>query len=108
MELTVRVLCRPHLAPGFALAGLAADEANDAHEAAHALARLAEDPHVGVVLVEDELHRALPPELVSRIDRDGHPVVAPFPSPSWDGRRVAEEYVLEILRQAVGYRVKPR
>ena len=94
MELTVRVVCRPRLAPGFALAGVAADEADD--------------PRVGVVLVEDDLHRALPPDLVARIDRDGRPVVAPFPSPSWDGRRVAEEYVLEILRQAVGYRVRPR
>lgn len=108
MELTVRVVCRPRLAPGFALAGVAADEADDPRAAALALGRLAADPRVGVVLVEDDLHRALPPDLVARIDRDGRPVVAPFPSPSWDGRRVAEEYVLEILRQAVGYRVRPR
>ena len=108
MELTVHVLCRPALAPGFALAGVAADEVRDPAEAERLLAQLAADPKVGVVLVEDELHRAISPELVGRIDREGRPVVAPFPSPRWDGRRVAEEYVLEILRQAVGYRVRPR
>ncbi len=36
------------------------------------------------------------------------PVIAPFPSPTWDEKGLAEEYVLEILRQAIGYRVRPR
>lgn len=108
MELTVRVLCRSKLAAGFALAGVATEEAEDARSAANVLVRLAANPHVGIVLVEDDLHHALPADLVARIDRTGRPIVAPFPSPRWDGRRVAEEYVLEILRQAVGYRVRPR
>jgi len=108
MELTVRVVCRPALAPGFELAGLVVDRAEDAAAATDEVRRLAEDPKVGVVLVEEVLHRALPEDLVSRLDRQGHPIVASFPSPRWDGTSVAEDYVLEILRQAVGYRVRPR
>lgn len=108
MELTVHVVCRRALAPGFELAGLVVDRAEDGVAATDEIRRLAEDPAVGVVLVEELLHRALPEELVSRLDRQGLPVVASFPSPSWDGRSVAEDYVLEILRQAVGYRVRPR
>jgi hypothetical protein len=48
---------------------------------------------------------------VQRLDRRTSPALVPFPSPtraSWEGRGLAEEYVLEILRQAVGYRVRPR
>jgi vacuolar-type H+-ATPase subunit F/Vma7 len=105
--MSVRVLCTSALAPGFALAGLAVDTA-DASAAAEALRGLAAQPQVGVVLIEDRLYRALPTELLKRLDRNATPIVAPFPSPAWDERSVAEEYVLEILRQAIGYRVRPR
>lgn len=105
MELNVTVLCTPQVAPGFALAGVRAIE-SDAKAAPEALRRLAEDPRAGIVLVEDVLHRALPSELRARIDRTGTPVLVPFPSPTWDKRGIAEQYVLDILRQAVGYRVR--
>lgn len=108
MELSVRVLCRPASAPGFELAGLEPVLASDAASAAAAVRRLAQDPRTGIVLVEDALHRALPLELRQRLDRQVLPMLAPFPSPAWDARSVAEENVLEILRQAIGYRVRPR
>jgi len=107
MELTVRVLCRPELAAGFELAGLVVDEANEA-TAAEAMRRLAADPATGIVLIEERLRRTLPTDLTQRLDRQATPNLVPFPSPSWGGPSVAEEYVLEILRQAVGYRVRPR
>lgn len=108
MELSVRVLCRPLLAPGLELAGLAVTRAVDAVSAAAALKRLAADGEVGVVLVDGGLYAQLPAELKSRLDRQALPVVAPFPPPSWDEKGEAEAYVLEILRQAIGYRVRPR
>ncbi len=107
MEMNVRVLCRPQLAPGFQLAGLTVVTAERVN-ATEALRRLVDDPKVGVVLIDDELHRALPNELLQRLDRRATPVVAPFPSPRWDRTGLAEEYVLEILRQAIGYRVRPK
>lgn len=108
MALTVRVLCRPALAAGFELAGIAVTHAADAAAAAEVMARLSSDPGVGMVLVDDVLYRALPHDLTTRLDRQALPVVAPFPSPTWDVRSEAEAYVLEILRQAIGYRVRPR
>lgn len=107
MELKVRVLCRPEIAAGFELAGVRVDRATLA-DAAAAMARLADDPSVGVVLVEDQLSRAMPEPLTRRIDRKASPLLLPFPSPRWEGPSAAEDYVLEILRQAVGYRVRAR
>jgi len=107
MELGVRVLCRPEVAAGFELAGLAVDSADEA-TAGDTMRRLAAQPGTGIVLVEERLRSALPEDLLRRLDRAGTPIVVPFPSPSWGKAGVAEEYVLEILRQAVGYRVRPR
>jgi vacuolar-type H+-ATPase subunit F/Vma7 len=107
MELTVRVLCSPEVAPGFALAGIAVDAAEEA-TAADAVRRLASEESVGIILLEDRLDRALPSDLRARIDRMQTPILVPFPSPAWERRGLAEQYVLEILRQAVGYRVRAR
>ncbi|GMU58297.1 MAG: hypothetical protein AMXMBFR34_00600 [Myxococcaceae bacterium] len=108
MELSVRVVCRPHLARGFELAGLSATRASDGVAAATALRRLAMDGEVGVVLVDDGLYAQLSSELKGRLDRQALPIIAPVPSPAWDEKGEAEAYVLEILRQAIGYRVRPR
>lgn len=107
MELTVRVLCRPEVAPGLELAGVVVDRVDET-SAGEAIRRIAADPRTGIVLVEDRLRRALPEDLMQRLDRLATPIVVPFPSPSWGGPSVQEEYVMEILRQAVGYRVRPR
>jgi vacuolar-type H+-ATPase subunit F/Vma7 len=107
MELTVHVLCSPEVAAGFELAGVLVDAADET-TAGDAMRRLAADPAAGIVLVEERLRRALPEDLMLRLDRQPTPLVVPFPSPSWGGPGVKEEYVMEILRQAVGYRVRPR
>lgn len=107
MELSVRVLCRPEVAAGFRLAGLAVD-ASDEPGAADAMRKLAGDPGVGVVLIEERLRRAVPDDLRRRIERQTLPLVVAFPSPRWEGPSAAEDYVLELLRQAIGYRVRPR
>ena len=106
MELSVRVVCRPALAAGFALAGLRPDTATDGVMARQRLTAMSEDPSVGIVLVEEQLHRALAPDFVQRLERRPQPLVAPFPSPRFDAREAAEEAVLEILRRAIGYRVR--
>lgn len=107
MELTVRVLCTPEIAGGFELAGLAVDEADET-TAGETMRRLCADPATGIVLVESRLQRGFPEELTQRLDRQATPIVVPFPSPSWRRESAEEEYILGILRQAVGYRVRPR
>ncbi len=116
----VAVVCTAAVATGFALAGVSAIEADATSVFAAVQGLLAERGElVGIVLVEESLHRALPAELRARLDqrssasargpaaeRRASPVLVPFPSPAWEGRGLAEQYVLDILRQAVGYQVK--
>ncbi len=109
MTLTVHVLCRPAVAAGFRLAGLPASEADGPDAATVRLAELLDRPDTGVVLVEDALHDVLPPAQQALVSRRTRPVVVPFPSPSWEApEEVPEARVMELLRQAIGYRVRLR
>jgi vacuolar-type H+-ATPase subunit F/Vma7 len=96
------------MAAGFELAGLGVTRVPDGATAAEAVKRWAADADVGIVLIDDALYRELPRDLLARIDRQALPIVAPVPAPRWDERSEAEAYVMEILRQAIGYRVRPR
>ena len=102
----VEVLCRPATAAGFALAGLPAATMPEAADPAPAVTALLGRTDVGVVLVEESIYESLPPELRLRLDRSPRPVVVPFPGPAWTGARTAEERIVELLRRAIGYRVK--
>ncbi len=109
MKADVRVICRPGVQAGFALAGLAAIPVTTSSGGERALRELAERPDVGVILMEGALHDALPPELHRRLARRPLPMVVPFPGPEW-GEVAAgpEAYVVELLRQVIGYRVRLR
>lgn len=111
MRAPVNAICRPEVARGLALTGLRPRIASDGEAAARVLHVLAELPAAGgVVLVERRLYDALPRALRLRLQREGLPVLLPFPSPERGaiGARAPDEEVLEILRQAVGYRVRLR
>ncbi len=108
MNRGVRVLCRPATAAGFALAGLGADVADEESGTDAALRALVLRPEVGVVLIEESLYAGLAPELRTVVDRVAQPVVVPFPGPAWRGAASAEEQVVELLRRAIGYRVRLR
>ncbi|HTR50396.1 MAG TPA: V-type ATP synthase subunit F [Kofleriaceae bacterium] len=106
MKTALRVLCRRPTAIGIALAGIAPIEADDAEAAAAALARTHD---AGIVLVEQALYDALPPALVRAIRRAGSPILLPFPGPAAAARAAApEQELLEVLRRAIGYRVRLR
>lgn len=106
MIATVRVLCRPEVAPGFMATGVPVDRVGDGDDVAGAIATAAAADEVGVLLVEDRLYRALGEEARRRVDRMARPVVVPFPSPAWEVTEAAEAYVVELLRRAIGYRVR--
>lgn len=108
MTATVRVVCRPALAPGFALAGLQADTLGPDEAVEPYVAGWARHPETGVVLLQDEIYDALPEDLRGRLDRMARPVVVPFPGPAWEALPASEERVIELLRRAIGYRVKFR
>jgi vacuolar-type H+-ATPase subunit F/Vma7 len=107
MSYRVRVLCRPPVAAGFRLAGLTPIEAQDPEEGGRRLAALLDEQDLGVVLVEDALYAALPAAAQRRLAREPLPLVVPFPGPAWvPPREGAEAYIAELLRQAIGYRVR--
>ena len=106
MKTALRVLCRRPTALGAALAGIAPIQADTGEAAAAALARTRD---AGIVLVEQALYDALPPALLRAIRRAGRPILLPFPGPSTLAAAVSpEQELLEVLRRAIGYRVRLR
>jgi vacuolar-type H+-ATPase subunit F/Vma7 len=107
MSLTVQAVCRPQVAAGFGLAGLQATEVADPGAAAQWLREVRTRPEVGVILVEDRLYNGLPEDLRREFGRHPLPMLVPFPGPAWEVRaESAEAYIVELLRQVVGYRVR--
>lgn len=105
----VRVLCRPEIAAGFALAGLRPVEAPTPEAGGERLRDLLAQPDVGVVLVEEAFYDRLPDEVRRQLGRRPLPMVVPFPEPTWGERGdQAEAYIVELLRQVIGYRVRLR
>ncbi len=109
MAYALRVLCRPEVAAGFALAGLKPVEAATAEEGAARIRDLLLQPEVGVVLVEDAFYDRLPDDVRRQMGRRPLPMIVPFPGPAWAERvEEAEAYIVELLRQVIGYRVRLR
>lgn len=109
MKAAVHVICGPEAAPGIALAGVAPLVASSGDAAAAALQRLAGEPgRGGIVLIEQALYDALPASTRRQLRRDGTPIVMPFPSPGLPTGVPPEQELLEILRRAIGYRVRLR
>ena len=107
MKDLVRVLCGPAVAAGFRLAGLAPDEAADASQGAARLASLLDLPDAGVVLIQDDFYSALPESVRRTLARRSLPLIVPFPAPSWaPPAEGPEALIAELLRQAIGYRVR--
>ncbi|MDX1661801.1 MAG: V-type ATP synthase subunit F [Gemmatimonadota bacterium] len=108
MSATVRVVCSQAVAGGFALASLPHVLAETGEEAAAKLADLRDSPEVGVVLIEEPLYDSMPEEILRSLSASAVPMVVPFPGPVWKERPPAEEYIVELLRRAIGYRVRLR
>lgn len=109
MAYAVHILSRPEVALGFALAGLSAEAVSSVDAGVKRLSELAGSAEVGVILVQDDLYDALPDDVVRELGRRPLPMVVPFPGPAW-GERLegAEAFIVELLRQAIGYRVRLR
>ena len=89
--------------------GLHTAEATTPGEAGDRLLELRREPDVGVILIEDTLYDRLPEEVRREFGRHPLPMIVPFPGPLWQVRpESAEAYIVELLRQVVGYRVRLR
>lgn len=105
---TVRTLCRPGSKAGFNLAGLEASVLPDGADPGPLIEELMDRPTAGVVLVEESIYDALPEDFQRRLERSALPIAVPFPGPEWKAAVSGEERVVELLRRAIGYRVRVR
>jgi len=108
MKASVHVICGHDAALGIALAGLVPIIVDTAAHAVAVLDRLASEPaRGGIILMEQTLHDALPPATRRQLRREGLPIVMPFPGPApLVAGATPEQELLEILRRAIGYRVR--
>lgn len=100
------VIASQGLSAGFALTGVPVFEAKNGADAAARIERLAESEHAGVVLLDETLYREIPEEIRRGLQRSALPLVIPVPGPDWTSEASAHEYIVEILRRAIGYRVR--
>ncbi len=107
MKTNVRIVCGADVASGLVLAGLSPLVVGDAAEAARQVRVLLETPDVAVILIEQRLYDLLPDPVRRQLARRPLPMAVPFPGPAWIARgERAEAYVVELLRRAIGYRVR--
>ncbi|MGH7541604.1 MAG: hypothetical protein ACRELC_11455 [Gemmatimonadota bacterium] len=59
-----------------------------------------------MVLVQQSVHADLPADAVRELERHPVPVVVPFPEASWARTAAPEAHIVELLRRAIGYRVR--
>ncbi len=103
----LRVIAGPVAAAGFALAGIQVVEAADAADGAALIRAHAARPDAGMLLVQEDFLQAVSAAERQEMMGRASPIIVPFPAPSWAEALVpAESYVLELLRRAIGYRVR--
>lgn len=107
MSHRVGVVCDPFVALGFRLAGLSPSVATEAEAARRHLDDMIGDERWGVILIQEDLV----PDLAGAQQRSraALPLLIPFPGPELErAPGEAEAYVAELLRRAIGYRVRLR
>jgi vacuolar-type H+-ATPase subunit F/Vma7 len=107
MESAIRIMSSPAISAGFRLAGVRPIEAETATAGAGRIEPVLREPGLGVLLVEEPIYAALGDAGRRAISRSPLPMVVPFPGPTWVARTERpEDFIAELLRQAIGYRVR--
>lgn len=110
MKYNVRAATSASLAPGFRLAGMVVDEINpgdDATAVGEQLEKSANRADTGILLIEQTLFDAAPDVLKRALEQRALPIIVPIPGATFvPSERGAEDYILDLLRRAIGYRVR--
>lgn len=91
-------------AHGFALAGVR-QLACDAARAPSAIRDVTHDPLAGLVIVDERLVSRQVQSLMRELDRRWPGLVIVLPAPAHGVQR-EEDYVLQLIRRAIGYQVR--
>lgn len=107
MKGTVRAVASPASASGYRLAGVPTDAVSRDDDIGRLLLARVGEPGLGILIVEQRLLESAPPSVRRDIERRPVPIIVPVPSPE-PGRPPAdaEGLIVELLRRAIGYRVK--
>lgn len=108
MDVPVQAVCLPGVAAGLRLAGVDTVEVDRVDAGARWLSEAVNQRAEKVLLVQESIHEALPAETRARLARRPLPMVVPFPDPRWEPIAEPEAYIIELLRRAIGYRVRLR
>jgi len=108
MEVPVQVVCLAGVAAGFHLAGLDVMECGSVDAGVRRLSEAIASAEAKLFLAQESVYDGLSPETRARLGRRPWPMVVPFPDPSWEALPEPEAYIIELLRRAIGYRVRLR
>ncbi len=94
---------------GFRLAGIEARVAENPDEMRQGIESILAEREVRVALLDEQLFRQLPEPLKRKIEDSVSPIFMPIPTLALrEGAIRPEEYVIRLIRRAIGYQIKIR
>ena len=104
---TCRVIADQDSAVGFRLAGVEAAAAAGPREAERLLKEWIEEGSCSLIIVAQRFLDAFSETTRRRIERLSLPIVIPLPlSPAWQRQEPSQEYVLALIRRAIGFQMR--
>lgn len=104
---TCRVIADADSVVGFRLAGVDAVAAGCAEEAERLLRACIAEGGVSLVLINQSFLDRFSETARRRIERLSLPLIIPLPiSPTWGKEEPSQDYVLSLIRRAIGYQMK--
>jgi len=92
---------------GFQMAGIETVEVKGEDTLSDFLSNEDDYKEVGLLIVEEKLMEGVPGEVMRRVKRRGVPVIVPIHMPEqWQSAGVAENYIANLIKSAIGYRLK--
>jgi V/A-type H+-transporting ATPase subunit F len=101
----VVVIAPPDARHGFALTGVR-QVTSSAGELPAILVDVVRDPLTGVVIVDERLAVGAVRQQIRALERRWPGLVVVLPAPERAGREAEEDYVLQLIRRAIGYQVR--
>lgn len=89
---------------GFGLAGVSHHVARTS-DAEGALRKIIAEPDTGLLIIDEQLLKAIAEEKLKEIEKSWHGVLVVLPSPE-RAEAEFEDYALRLIRRAIGYHVR--
>jgi len=104
---TCRVIADEDAAVGFRLAGVEAAAVAGPQEAERLLRAWVDEGECSLIIVAQRFLEAFSEATRRRLERLSLPIVVPLPlSPAWVREERSDEYVLALIRRAIGFQMR--